>query len=493
MFRDDRRCEVWAAVRQADFRGLRRLLPDSLLTEAVRAGGGRVAGVALNGVTLVWLAITAAREHTRSFADVLSLSVRILDLAASGPPPPVRQARRAARNGKRRSRRNPHGQDPAVVSEEAFVQARQRLPPAIWDRLLALLTAQFEDRYSHLTHWRGFRLLTLDGSTLNLPDDERLGDHFGTAANGVKRFPQARLTMLQFPLVRLPFRYELTPITEGERTVAARLLEHLGPGDLVLMDQGFWSYGLFHQVQAAGAFFGIRLPPHVRLRTLRRLGPRDRLVRWSMPTGPRWRGSGLPPTIDLRVIDYQLPGFRPSAVVTNVLNPRRLSREHWVHVCTTSEAGRPLDRRVRLRQGLYHRRWEIETTFHELKVTQRMETSLRSRTPASIRYEIHGHLVYYLLVRWLMVEAAQSAAPDGDPLGLSFHHACRELSTAWSLLLTATPKDTAEIVRKLLGNLAAHPVPFRPGRHVPRPNDTKTRNLGNGKSKQPHKLRVGET
>ena len=61
-----------------------------------------------------------------------------------------------------------------------------------------------------------------------------------------------------------------------------------------------------------------------------------------------------------------------------------------------------------------------ETTFHELKAIQGL---LRSRTPESIRYEVAGHVVLFLLVCWLMVEAAQRAAADGDPLGLSFKHA----------------------------------------------------------------------
>ena len=73
--------------------------------------------------------------------------------------------------------------------------------------------------------------------------------------------------MLQLPLVRLPWRYELSPLQEGERTVAERLLRDVRRNDLVLMDQGFWSYGLFYQIQQAGASFAIRLYPGVALLT----------------------------------------------------------------------------------------------------------------------------------------------------------------------------------------------------------------------------------
>jgi hypothetical protein len=76
----------------------------------------------------------------------------------------------------------------------------------------------------------------------------------------------------------------------------------------------------------------------------------------------------------LRVIRYHVAGFRPSAVVTNLLDPKSVSRDDWVRMATADEAGRVLE------SGLYHRRWEIETLFCELKVRQGMQGSLRSRT-----------------------------------------------------------------------------------------------------------------
>lgn len=185
----------------------------------------------------------------------------------------------------------------------------------------------------------------------------------------------------------------------------------------MLLDRGFWSYGLFWQIQRQKAFFGIRLFKTAGLKHLRKLGPKDRLVQYA-PTDPKWRKEGLPRSITLRLIDYQIPGFRPSAVVTNVLDPAVTSREDWVRLSTESEPGRRLD------PGLYHRRWEIETSFSELKVIQGMRRgNLRSRTPEGIAFEIAGHVLFYLLVRWMMVEAA--VKHGCKPLRLSFTHALR--------------------------------------------------------------------
>ena len=194
------------------------------------------------------------------------------------------------------------------------------------------------------------------------------------------------------------------------------------------------------------------------------------------------------------MIDYQVKGFRASAVVTNVLDSQEISRDEWIHMASEAEAGRPLDRRVRLRMGLYHRRWEIETTFHELKAVQGMERDLRSRTPESIQYEVAGHVLLYLLVRWLMAEAAQRAAPDGDPLGVSFKHALEELLTAWPMLVTSDPAEVSyRILPRLLKAIASHEVSWRPGRSFPRKKDNARIRSKNKKTKRKRNSRNNVT
>ena len=254
------------------------------------------------------------------------------------------------------------------------------------------------------------------------------------------------------------------------------MADHLRRNDLVLLDRGFYSYGLWWRIQSRGAYFAIRLKKQIRLQTLRRLGDKDCLVRWKpKDTRGKWKKEGWPPSIDLRLIRYQVRGFRATALLTNMLNAQKAPREDWVRLTTACEAGRPLQ------PGLYHRRWEIETTFFELKVTQGMEGSLRSRTPDGIEYEIAGHVLLYLLVRWLMVEAAVEHAVD--PLRLSFVEAWRELQSMQIALLMASPGWAARVLLpRLLQRIAAHVVPYRPGRSFPRPKMAKSKIAGMDKN-----------
>jgi hypothetical protein len=487
MFKDEYRRNVWDEIRQHSIRPFNGRLTPELFREAAKVAGLALGSGPLWLGNLVWLGVASAIHLSRNFADILLITMKLLEDQEGFSSHPLRKEKERARRRtghKKRSKHDPRRNDPTEVSEEAFAKARKLMPMSFWTALLMLLAQKFEQEHESLLRWNGFRLLAIDGTSVTLPDWKKLKEHYGTAKNGRRRGKtQARMVMLQSPLTRIPLGYEVSPLSVGEITLAERLIVQLRRDDLLLMDRGFFSYGLFCRIQQRGAFFGVRLRRGVKFTTLRRLGSKkDRLVRWTpKDSRGKWKSQGLPPSMELRVIDYQIRGFRPSAIVTNVTDPQRISRDDWVRLTTDSEPGRTLD------PGLYHRRWEIETTFMELKVRQGMEGGLRSRTPESLEYEIAGHVLLYLLVRWMIVEAA--VTHGHDPLRLSFVHALRELDDMRPALLTASPQWAARVLlSRLLKRIAQHQVPLRPGRHDPRPNDTKPKNKGRGQIQPSAKL-----
>ena len=468
MFTEERRCDVWDEIRQHDIRAFSQHLTAGMLAEAALRTGVRLVKCPLYLGNLVWLGIACAMHATKSFASVLTVTLKLLQDQQQFPQTKLGKAKKKGQRAKPagRSKHDPRRNDPTQVSEEAFAKARQKMPLEFWLNLIIILGERFQAQHGARHTFRGFRVLAMDGTRIDLPNWKELQDYFGTANNqsGAHNV-QARMVMLQFPFTRLPYRYELTPLAEGEVTLALRLVAQLQPGDLVLLDAGYLSYQLLWAIVQRGAFFAIRLGRKLNLSTLKRLQPdgKDRLMRWTPKDSRRqWRKLGLPESLDLRVIEYRVPGFRTQRIATNVLDPQQISRADWTRLTTEcGEAGR------KLLPGLFHRRWEIETTYHELKVDQGMEGHVRSRTPASVQYEIAGHVVLYLLTRWLMVEAAVKHGLD--PLRLSFVEAQRELEAMRPSLVTATPWWAAHtLIPRLLDRIAEHQVPSRPGRHYPR-------------------------
>jgi hypothetical protein len=466
MFTDERRDNAWQELRQHGSEAFAKVLTPQAMQAAATRAGVKLGRSALNKATLVWLGVMSALHTTKNFTDVLALTLKLLGDMAN-PAETVARLLPKPRRKKAGRKHDPRGTS-VMITEEAFVQARQKLPLLFWMCLLRVLGDQFQQRHPQYVQWKRYRLLMLDGTDIALPRWKRLLDHYGAAGSGQARTPQARMLMLAFAQSRLPWRYEVVPQSCHEQTSAKRLLQGLAADDLILMDRGFWNYGLFWQIQRQGAHFGIRLRGKVRFRTVKRLGPDDALVEWTPAQRSKkrctWAGTGLPKSIRLRVIRYRVRGFRPSAVVTNALDPHAISREDWVRMASVDQRGQVLQ------SGLYHRRWEIETMFNEMKTYQGMEAKLRSRSPAGIEYELAGHVLLYFLIRSLMAEAA--LRHDAHPLQLSFKHALQELDHLWPLLVISAPSHIRKVLLpRLLERIAQHQITIRPGRHYPRPAD----------------------
>ena len=484
MFRDEHRADVRRQLHERGVMVFAKFLTDDLFRRAARLAGCRIVLSPLSLVNMVWLGIACAFDSAKSFAAVLDLTLKILNDAPSvcrrEVPAKASKSRNAGKVKNARSKHDPRrGDDPAKVSEEAFVQARNRMPLDFWLMLTFLVADQFIHQHADALRWKNFRLLALDGTLVNLPRFKPLADHFGLAKGSRGgRVPQARLVMLMFPMARLPFRYALGGKKQSEKAMAEPLVNMLSEGDLLLMDRGFWSYRIFHLTAERKAFFAIRQVASAHLKHIRKLGPDDTIVEYA-PKDRKWRKLGLPPKMELRRIAYEIPGFRPSAVITNMTDPKRVSRADWVGM-TTHQTGRILDRSV------YHRRWEIETSFRELKVVQEMKV-LRGRTTKTIEYEIAGHVLLYLLLRLLLLEAA--TAHGLDPLRLSFTGALREiLEMIWAFVISPRTEVDQVLFPRLLERIAEHVVPERPGRSFPRPRDGKTRMIGYGQKRLPQKL-----
>jgi hypothetical protein len=467
MFTDPKRAEVYDQIRCHDQAIFEQILTPELFWQAARLSGLALVLCPLNLINLVWLAVCAARNPKLCFARILGMSLETLQDHPSFGRSALAQLFAAAGPAADQHARHDPRQAPATpVSEAAFCKARQAMPSAFWVALLLLLVEQFQRLYDTVIRWRRFRLMAIDGTELQLPDWPDLRDHFGTANNaGGTHGAHARLVLLQFPLARLPYAHSLAPIKDGEISLARQLLRGLPADALVLLDAGVLCYGLFWQVQNQQASFCVRLRRSLNLRVIKELskttGANDVQVEWT-PKDSRghWRQEGLPRSLTLRLLTYQAPGLRPLRLLSNVRDCQDVPYEQFWGLSVSAEG-------EVLFKGAYNLRWEIETTYLELKVQQGLEGGLRSRTAEGIYYEVCGHLLDYLLVRWLLVEAAVAA--QVSPLRLSFTEALREINGQWPAAVVARKRWRQQTLRpRLRQRLASHLVKERPGRTAPR-------------------------
>jgi hypothetical protein len=301
------------------------------------------------------------------------------------------------------------GADPALAGKSAITRARARLGAAPLQELFARVARPLAEPSTPGAWYRGRRLVSLDGTTLDLPDAPDLERRFGrpAAARGASGCPQLRLLTLTETGTPAIFAIAFNRSDVGEARLAPELLQRLRPGMLCLADRAFdrlqpLGFDLWRTATASGADLLWRVRRNQVLPCRRRLPDGSYLGHlYASPKHRRHDEGGLA----IRVIDDQLEGVPGAAplyrLVTTLLDPAAAPAAELA--------------------ALDHERWESEGAFAALTVSlpgQRL--MLRSRRADLAEQELYGLLLAHFALRRLMVDASRRAGCDPDTL--SFLH-----------------------------------------------------------------------
>ena len=255
--------------------------------------------------------------------------------------------------------------------------------------------------------YRAWRLISVDGSTLDVADEKGNNEAFGRpgASRGESAYPKIRFVSLVENGTHVLFGSRMADYATSEVALAKTVLPSLGKGMLCLADRGFFGFEMWKQAAATGAELLWRVRKNIQLPCQKRLPDGSYLSRIHPSQQDQRRGRN---GVVVRVIEYRLEGVEGAEplyrLATTIL-------DHELAPAAELAA-------------LYHERWEIETAFDELKTHLRgSRIVLRSKTPDLVRQEFYGLLMAHFAVRGLMHEAALRA--DKDPDRLSFLHAVR--------------------------------------------------------------------
>ncbi len=308
-----------------------------------------------------------------------------------------------------------------VASHSAISRARTRLGFEPLEQLHDELLRPLARRKTKGAFYRRWRLVSLDGSTLDVADEKRNQQAFGRpgASRGRSAFPQIRFVSLLENGTHVLFASRMGPYATGEITLAKQVLPALKKGMLCLADRNFLGYSLWRQARASGAELLWRGKKNLCLAVRRRLADGSYLSRIYPSERDRRNDTR---GIAVRVIEYELEGVEDSEpfyrLLTTILDPEQAPARELA--------------------ALYHERWEIEGALDELKTHLRgSRIVLRSKTPQLVRQEFYGLLLAHFAIRGLMHEAALEA--DEDPDRLSYVHAVRVIRRKLPLAAAIPP------------------------------------------------------
>ena len=132
------------------------------------------------------------------------------------------------------------------VSASSVCEARQKMPAAIFTELNQHLLSRRDT--IPLPHWYGHRVFGVDGSKINVPRKILTADY--KAPNRDQYYPQGRLSTLYHLGSGLIYDGILSG-DKSERTCLLAHMTHLEPGDVLVLDRGYFSYLVLYAVYSA--------------------------------------------------------------------------------------------------------------------------------------------------------------------------------------------------------------------------------------------------
>lgn len=294
-----------------------------------------------------------------------------------------------------------------IAGKSGISQARSRLGSAVMKHLHDTQVGPVAGAGSKGAWYRHWRLVSLDGSTLDVADEPDNEAAFGRpgGGHGEAAFPQIRFVSLVENGTHVLFGSQMAGCATSEMALARTALSALQPGMLCLADRNFFGHEMWTMAQATGADLVWRVRKNARLSVDTPLPDGSYISHIHPSEKDRRHGSR---GVAVRVVNYTLDGAEEAEdiyrLVTTLLDPEAAPAQELA--------------------ALTHERWEIETAPGELKTHLRgSRIVLRSRTPDLVRQEFHGLMMLHYAVRSVMHEAAVKA--DMDPDRLSFLHAVR--------------------------------------------------------------------
>ena len=241
-----------------------------------------------------------------------------------------------------------------VAAKSGISQARTRLG---WEPIRLLhdqVVSPVATAKTRGAWYKNWRLVSLDGSTLNIADSQENASIFGWpgASRGESAFPQIRFVSLVENGAHILFGSRIDSYDTGEIMLAHQVIKSLSKDMLCLADWNFFSFELWQEAPSTGADLLWRVKKNVLLVPFKRFDDGSFLAKIYPSTKDRRNDSN---SLIVRMIEYRLvraPDAEPIyRLITTILNAELAPAEDIA--------------------ALYHDRWEIETALDELKTQLR--------------------------------------------------------------------------------------------------------------------------
>lgn len=349
---------------------------------------------------------------------------------------------------------------PLSITASAFVQSRKKIKPDMFYELSTRIAEEFyQDNDENVRLYKGHRLLSIDGSTINLPVNNKTKHVYGTFnnQNQTNDVVIARTSILYDLLNEIVLDGKLCHFNTGEVSLSREHLKLAKENDIIIMDRAYPSFESIYEMQKRKIHFIFRCKTHFsnQVKKFYKSKKKEAIIK----INPKQNGSfrNFPydkdTTITVRMIRIELPSGEVEILMTSLLDKEKYFYNEF--------------------KKLYFKRWGIETYYNRFKNIIGIE-HFSGTSEQFIQQEFNCALYMSNMQSILTKEAQEEANKKYENRKYEY-----KINSSISFCfirsklveLFTSKEDCEEIMQELKKLFVLNVTPIRPHRAYPREPD----------------------
>lgn len=213
------------------------------------------------------------------------------------------------------------------VSNAAFCKARKKLKPEAFIALSDIVTEEFY-KSGQQKNWNGYRVIAVDGSTVELPPSLEVKAHYGVHSyrKDGKSICMGKMLMVYDALNHITLHGQMGTFSEGETTLFWKSLTELklNKKDILVFDRAYASHLLFFYLQKQGVQFCFRMRSNwIEVQRFAHRGKKNAIVTFTLPATDKEQAAALgitETTIQCRLVRVELDNGETEILLTSLLD-----------------------------------------------------------------------------------------------------------------------------------------------------------------------------
>ena len=330
------------------------------------------------------------------------------------------------------------------VTKQAFSAARQKILPIAFIKMSDEIIKWFY-KDTDFKRFKGYRILSVDATILEINNTEKLRDEFGYIENQSIKVARARATGLYDVENDLIIASVLGKYRTSERLQAEELinkLENIGfSNDLILFDRGYPSKDFISFIEDKKIKYLMRVSKVFKV--IVNVKNEDQIIEIKHDNKP----------LMVRVLKFDLDSGVTEFLVTNVF-------DETIGITDFKE--------------LYFKRWGIEVKYNELKNRLQIE-NFTGETTIAIEQDFYASIYLSNMVALAKMDANAIINEENKDKDLKYEYKVNTniligklKNSLVSMLLEERPRKRSKVLKQIMKEISSNIIPIRPGRKFER-------------------------